>query len=125
MKRRVLIIDDNDQDRKAMVLALARAGYQDLASASDEKEGLALAKTFAPEVVVIDCVLTRMDGFDVCRQIRAVAGLAPKIIIITGHLEAVQASKARVSGADELLEKTAGFQNIHSTIERLFLSERH
>jgi two-component system, OmpR family, alkaline phosphatase synthesis response regulator PhoP len=120
MKKRVLIIDDNEQDRKAMTLALAREGYMEVASAADESEGLALAKTFLPEVVVIDCVLTQLDGFDVCRQIRDIDGIEPKIIVITGQLEAVHAPKARVSGADELLEKTVGFHNIHSTIERLF-----
>lgn len=124
MKKRVLIIDDNEQDRKAMALALAREGYEELACAADEKEGLDLAKAFSPEVVVIDCVLTQVDGFDVCREIRAIDGLNPKIIVITGHLEAVQASKARVSGADELLEKTAGFANIPLTIERLFLLDQ-
>ncbi|MFA5262147.1 MAG: response regulator, partial [Candidatus Omnitrophota bacterium] len=116
---KVLIIDDNDQDRKGMTIALHKAGYRQIMSAGTETEGVALARTFLPDVVIIDCVLIRLDGFDVCREIKAIEGVNSKIIVITGHLEAVDAAKARKSGADELLEKTVEFKNIHDTIQRL------
>jgi len=116
---KILIIDDNEQYRKGMTVALQRAGYRHVMSAGTETEGVALARTFLPDIVIIDCVLVRLDGFDVCRDIKAIEGLNSKIIVITGHLEAVDAAKARQSGADELLEKTAEFKNIHDTIQRL------
>ena len=102
-----------------MTIALHKAGYQHVMSAATEAEGVALARSFLPEMVIVDCVLTCQDGFDVCREIKAIEGLNSKIIVITGHLEAVDATKARKSGADELLEKTVEFKNIHDTIQRL------
>jgi len=116
---KLLIIDDNDQDRKGMTVALHKAGYREIMSAGTEAEGVALARTFLPDIVIVDCVLIRADGFDVCREIKSIKGLNSKIIVITGHLEAVDAAKARKSGADELLEKTVEFRNIHETIQRL------
>ncbi len=116
---KILIIDDNELDRKGMAVALRKAGYRQVMSAETETEGVALARTFLPDIVIVDCVLVRLDGFDVCRDIKAIEGLNSKIIVITGHLEAVDAVKARKSGADELLEKTVGFKNIHDTIQRL------
>ncbi len=116
---KLLIIDDNEQDRKGMMIALQKAGYQHFATAATESEGVALARSFQPDIVIVDCVLTQLDGFDVCTQIKAIEDLVCKIIVITGHLEAVNAAKARQSGADELLEKTVGFKNIHDTIVRL------
>ena len=116
---KLLIIDDDEQDRKGMTIALRKAGYRHVLSAATEAEGVSLARTFLPDIVIVDCVLTRMDGFDVCREIKSIEGLRSKIIVITGHLEAVDAAKARKSGADELLEKTVEFKNIHDTIQRL------
>jgi len=117
--KRVLIIDDNEQDRKGMILALRRDGYPDIAEADSEEDGLLLARAFRPDVVIVDVVLPANDGFDVCQEIKKIDGLAPKVIVITGHLEAVKAAKARVSGADEIIEKQEGFKNIHPTILRL------
>ena len=119
MNKRILIIDDNEQDRKGMVLALRRDGYVEIAEAAGEDEGLVLARACRPDVVIVDVVLPANDGFDVCQAIKKIDGLAPKVIVITGHLEAVKAAKARVSGADEIIEKQAGFKNIHPTIQRL------
>ena len=120
MKRRVLIIDDNEQDRKAMLIALKKDGYHDIALAETGDQGIETAKTFKPEVVVIDVVLTTLDdGLDVCRKIKAIEGLETSVIIITGHLEAINAAKARTSGASEIIQKTEGFKNISQTIENL------
>lgn len=120
MKKRILIIDDNEQDRKAMVVALEKDGYRDIALAEAGDEGLQVAKTFKPQVVIIDVVLTTLDdGLDVCKKIKAIEGLEATVIIITGHLEAVNAAKARTSGASEIIQKTAGFKNISQTIENL------
>ena len=120
MGQKVLVIDDDEQDRKGIALALKREGYEEVLLAANEMEGLELVKTFQPDAVIIDVILAQQDGFDVCRAIKNSSPAQTKVIIITGHLEAIRAAKARVSGADEILEKTAGFKDIHRTIVRLF-----
>jgi diguanylate cyclase len=119
MGKKVLIVDDDDQDRKGMAIALGKAGYEEILFAETAKEGFQKAMELKPDIVLIDVVLQNVDGFDVCKQIRNEPGIHPKIIMITGHLDAINAQKARTSGANEIVEKTAGFKNIGKVIESL------
>jgi DNA-binding response OmpR family regulator len=119
MDKKILIVDDEEQDRKGMAVALARAGLSQIAFADTGEKAVALAQEFRPDVTLVDVVIPPMDGFDVCRQIKALDGLNTIVIIITGHLEAVEVQKARTSGADEIIQKEPGFGNIIRTIERI------
>ena len=119
---RILIIDDDELDRKGLVQALARQGYSQIRCAGNGSEGMQMMTQGddPPRIVLVDLVLPGPDGFDICQQIRGLpGGERVKIILITGHLEAVDVSRARASGADEILEKRAGFADVHGTIERL------
>jgi DNA-binding response OmpR family regulator len=120
--KRILIIDDEAQDRKAMTAALRREGYDDIVCAATAEEGIARAKSCQPTIVVIDVVLKGTDGFDVCKRIKAIEGLNVAVLMVTGHLDAVNAEKARHSGADELIEKIPAFTNVGSTISGLLTS---
>ncbi len=116
---KILIIDDEGPDRKGMAVALGREGFTDVILADTADAGVEMARSFQPDVILIDVVLKEMNGLDVCRKIRAVKELKAKIIIITGHLDAVDAKNAISSGADEIIEKTIGFSNIGQTIRDL------
>jgi len=120
VSKKILVIDDDDQDRKAMTIALQRDGYDEVTSAKNGAQGFEIVKSFKPDIIVIDVVLKDIDGFDLCRQIKLLEGFNGKIIMVTGHLDAVNAKKARKSGTDELLEKTLDFENINQTINNLF-----
>jgi len=117
--RRILVVDDNEQDRKAMAIVLERAGYEELAFAGTAAKAMQMARSFRPGVVVLDVVLHIVDGLDVCKEIKRLDGVNAKIIMVTGHLEAVNAQKARESGADEILVKTSQFPDLCPTIERI------
>jgi len=121
MNIKILIIDDEGPDRKGMAIALAREGFNEVLTADTGDAGLEMAKSFHPEVVLIDVVLKEQNGFDICKQIKN-SGLQSKIIMITGHMDAVNAKKAIESGANEIIEKSAGFTNIGSTIRDLMTS---
>ena len=116
MDKKVLIIDDEDQDRKGMGVALQRDGFTQVQFASSAEEAVNIAKSFKPDVAVIDVVLKGCDGFDVCKQLKSIDGSKTKILIITGHLDAIDVKKARASGADEIIEKKPGFASIAKTI---------
>ena len=119
MSKKILIIDDEGPDRKGMAVALGKAGYNEIFVADTGDAGIDMAKSFEPDIIFIDVVLREMNGFDICEKIKAIEGFNPKIIMITGHLDAINAQKARTSQADEIIEKTAGFMDIHKTIEDL------
>jgi len=119
VNNRVLIIDDEELDRKAMVVALKKAGYSEIECAETGRSGIEKAQSFKPDIIVIDVVLTDMDGFDACTQIKTLEGVKPKVIMITGHLDMVNAKKAVASGADEIIEKEPGYGNICRTIDAI------
>ncbi len=119
MREKILILDDNEQDRKGMAIALEKEGWGRVRLAEKGLEAVSLVNNYRPDVILIDVVLQDEDGFDVCRQIRAIEGFRPLMIMVTGHLEAIIAEKARTSGADEIIEKIPGFKNIGPAIRSL------
>jgi len=120
MSKKILIIDDEGSDRKAMSLALGKAGYTEIMVADSAESGLQLTEAFKPDIILVDVLLYQdVDGFDVCMEIKKTKGITAKIIMITGHLDAVNAEKARKSGADEIIEKSVTFENIAETINKV------
>ena len=117
INRKILIIDDERPDRKGLARALKKAGYSETLCVETGEEGVQAAKSFKPDVVLIDVVLKEgVDGFDICRRFKSSKELKPVVIMITGHLDAVHAEKARHSGADEIVEKDPGFKDVVSTV---------
>ena len=116
-KRRILIIDDEEPDRKSLTRILHKAGYRNVSCVETGEEGIEISKSFKPDIILIDVVLKKgIDGFDVCKQIKSLEDLKPIVIMITGHLDAISAEKARHSGADEIVEKSIDFKSLLSTI---------
>jgi DNA-binding response OmpR family regulator len=116
---KVLIIDDDERDIKAMKVALQKEGYEEILSAGTSEKGVEIAKSIKPDVMLIDVVLNQVNGFDLCKQLKAIKDMGSKIIIVTGHLDAINADKARSSGADEIVEKTPRFENMLRAIKNL------
>ncbi|MFH1752912.1 MAG: response regulator [Candidatus Omnitrophota bacterium] len=117
---KILIIDDSEQDRKIMARFLSRAGYADLITAETGEEGVEKAKSENPDLVVTDTVMPGVDGFEVCRMIREAQGPStPKIIIVTGAIDAVNAVMARKMGANDYCAKTSDCAPLLEAIGKL------
>ena len=104
MSKRILIIDDNEDDREILAVNLRNQGFEDLVFAQNGSEGILAAGEKKPRIILLDTVLPGMNGFEVCRKIREIEGLDTKIIIMTGLIDAVDAEKARKSGADYVVK---------------------
>ena len=117
--KKILIIDDEAQDRKSVELILTREGFDQLAFAVNGQEGIEQVRSFRPDIAIIDVVLPDMDGFDVCFTIKKEMRGIVKVLMITGHLDAVNVKKARISGADEILEKRANYPGLIQMITTL------
>lgn len=74
---RVLLVDDDSATREGFTAYLENAGYN-VSPAATGREALALASTWAPNVVVLDLALPDIDGWEVARQLKA----APRTIMI-------------------------------------------
>ena len=97
--RRVLIADDDPVQRKLTRLRLRDAGF-DVIEAADGQAAVELARSWRPDAVVSDVLMPRMDGFDVCRKLRA----DPEL----GGIRIVLASSAFVDDEDRELAHRAG-----------------
>ncbi|MCX7202812.1 MAG: ATP-binding protein [Burkholderiales bacterium] len=67
---RILVVDDHQDARDSLVLLLQAWGYT-VEAGRDGLEGLSLAQTFRPHVVIMDIAMPRMDGFELARRLRA------------------------------------------------------
>lgn len=70
MDKKILIIDDSDDDREIMKRFLEKAGYRNLLFASDGLEGAALARREKPDLVILDIVMPKKEGPEVADALR-------------------------------------------------------
>lgn len=99
---RILLIEDDHAVRVSLAKALGRYGH-DVAAAATGEEGLRLHREHAVELVVLDLMLPGMDGFEVCRRIRA-AGTVP-IVMLTARGDDIDVVSGLEAGADDYVVK--------------------
>src|SRR5438046_8217270 len=114
---RVLIIEDDAENRRVMAQLFARENWKVL-EAKDGDAGLELALRNRPELILCDLLMPKSNGFEVCRAIRE--QLQPtKIIVVSGRDYGVDRTSALEAGADEYLLKPITWELLSSTIDRL------
>ena len=100
----VLVVDDQGANRRLLEAVLSPRGYRVLVAESGE-EALQVLQTDRPDVVLLDILMPGMDGYEVCRRIRAepaTAVLPVVMITASGQQEKLVATEA---GADDFLTK--------------------
>jgi DNA-binding response OmpR family regulator len=100
---RILLVEDDAALVDVLALAFEDAGHAFL-SAADGREGLARIERDAPELVVSDVNMPRMDGFALCRRLRAAGSLVPLILLTSRDGEIDQALGLEL-GADDYVIK--------------------
>ncbi|MDY7085988.1 MAG: response regulator transcription factor [Actinomycetota bacterium] len=98
----VLLIEDDPLLRRSLELALGRRGH-DVRSAAAGAAGLRAFAAFAPDLVVLDLMLPDVDGFEVCRRIRATGDIP--VIMLTARGDDVDVVTGLESGADDYVIK--------------------
>ena len=107
MAATVLIVDDDDLDRFLVRLVLDAAGYRVIEAPSAEAALKLMGSFGRPDAMVVDYVMTGMDGGEFCRQVRAKAPLKHVPIVMRTGLENPYIDDlARAAGADHLLAKS-------------------
>jgi len=102
--RRVLIVEDNEDAREALRLALTLDGHHVL-EASDGREGIDLALGERPHVALVDVGLPGIDGYEVARRLRAVTSGRPYLVALTGYGQPEDRTRALASGFDAFMVK--------------------
>ena len=101
--KRILIVEDEKAISDILVLNLDIAGFETIC-AEDGKQGLALALSENPDLILLDVMLPELDGFDVCKQFRAQNKLTP-IIMLTAREEERDMVFGLDLGADDYMTK--------------------
>jgi two-component system KDP operon response regulator KdpE len=110
---RVLVVDDEPQIRRALRVSLVSHGYQVQVAASGE-EGLDLAASAPPDVVILDLVLPGRNGLEVCRELRQWS--AVPIIVLSARGQERDKVQALDLGADDYLSKPFGMDELLARI---------
>jgi DNA-binding response OmpR family regulator len=112
--RRVLIVDDDPKVCETLDRYLAHAGYA-TASALDGAKALELAQTFAPDLVVLDLMLPRIGGLEVCRMLRESSPIP--IIMLTAKTTEHDKLTGLSLGADDYLTKPFSPRELVARVE--------
>jgi len=102
---RILIVDDNETNRDILMTRLSAHGY-DLKQAADGEEALAAAKEHLPDLILLDVMMPKIDGIEVCRRLKADSSLPfMPIILVTAKADTKDVVTGLEAGADEYLTK--------------------
>ena len=115
-KQRILVIDDDPNITSFLRRALSYEGY-DVMLAGDGPAGLVKALDTPPDLVVLDVMLPKLDGLEVCRRLRS-AGDVP-ILMLTARDEVADRVQGLDSGADDYLAKPFAVEELTARIRAL------
>ena len=116
---RVLLVEDNEMNRDMLSRRLARKEYEVLV-AVDGKEGVVMAGSEAPDLILMDMSLPVMDGWEATRQLKASPETkAIPIIALTAHAMSGDREKAMEAGCDDYDTKPIELPRLLAKMEAL------
>jgi two-component system, cell cycle response regulator DivK len=105
MSKRILVVEDTEDNRRIIRDLLSSVGYE-LIEATDGAEGVAVAQSQHPDLILMDIQLPQMDGYEATRRIRAIPELAQvPIIAVTSYALSGDDAKTRAAGCDGYIAK--------------------
>ena len=116
MSARILVIEDDEAILRFLRRGLAYEGYT-VETAVEGQSGLALARDNPPDLVVLDLMLPGLDGFEICRRLRA-GGPVP-IIILTARDSVTDRVQGLDIGADDYMTKPFNLDELLARIRAL------
>ena len=115
MGKKILVVEDERNIVDILTFNLARAGYETL-EALDGAAGLRLALEQDPDLILLDLMLPRMDGFEVCRRLRE-QGRATPIIMLTAREEETDKVLGLELGADDYITKPFSMRELLARVK--------
>jgi two-component system cell cycle response regulator len=124
-KARILVIDDEAIVRLTVESLLADRNVE-LFFAANGKEGLEMARQILPDAILLDIMMPDMDGYEVCRRVRAIPELAEVPIIIITALDSRASRLAGLdAGADDFLTKPFDTTEIQIRVQNILRLNRY
>lgn len=125
MSSRILMIEDNEQNRYLATFLLERNGYR-VESAVDGASGVRAAASNPPDIILLDIQLPQMDGHAVARALRELRELdGTPIIAVTSYAMVGDREKSLAAGCDGYIEKPIDPDTFVDTIRGIVDQVRH
>ena len=102
MDARILLVEDDPSIREVVTMGLRQAGFE-VEAAPDGEAGLARWREWRPDLVLLDVMLPRLDGLEVCRAIRREA--TTPVVMLTARGDTIDVVVGLESGADDYVRK--------------------
>ncbi|MFI9011491.1 response regulator transcription factor [Actinosynnema sp. NPDC053489] len=120
----VLVADDDADVRDVVVFKLEQSGY-DVVVAEDGATALTVAREVLPDIAVLDVMMPRMTGLDVCRELRAAeATAAIPVILLTARAQEGDVEGGFALGADDYLTKPFSPRELASRVRAVLARSR-
>jgi two-component system response regulator MprA len=114
---RILVVDDEPQLRRALERALKLEGYE-VATAADGDEALAAAGETRPDAIVLDVLMPKRDGLEVCRELRARQDQTP-VLMLTARDAVADRVDGLDAGADDYVVKPFALEELLARLRAL------
>jgi two-component system cell cycle response regulator DivK len=122
MSQRILIVEDQDDNRAILRDLLGAAGFE-LIEATTGEEGVELAERERPALILMDIQLPVIDGYEATRRIKGKAALKPiPIIAVTSYALSGDEAKARAAGCDAYVSKPFSPRQLLAKVRELLPS---
>lgn len=117
--KKILLVEDNEMNRDMLSRRLIRRGFE-VAIAVDGRQGVEMATTEMPDVILMDMSLPEIDGWEATRMIKGNPQTsAIPVMGLTAHAMAGDREKCLAAGCDEYGSKPVDFADLIEKIQRL------
>ncbi len=120
---RILIVEDNEDNSDALSRRLKRRGF-DVVIATDGTQGVAMARTEKPDLILMDMNLPELDGWEATRQVKAAEETrAIPVIALTAHALSGDRERALAAGCADYHTKPVELERLLGQIEAILRSQ--
>jgi len=118
MPAKVLIVDDEPNIVVSLQFLMRKGGFE-TSVARDGEEALLEVERFRPDLVLLDVMMPRRDGYEVCQQLRSSGWDDLKIVMLTAKGRESEITKGLALGADAYVTKPFSTSDLVDTVTRL------
>ncbi len=125
MAKRVLVVDDEPNIRLSLEFLMRKAGYE-VTGVEDGEAALAAFKASAPDLVLLDVTLPKLNGYEVCEAVRAnPEWKGVRILMLTARGREIEREKGLALGADDYVTKPFATKDVVERVQALLGTEKN